>query len=152
MKKGERIGITHIIGIASSSFHRRLFTLLTSLICAALVACSPEDSSISGMSLDSFNSTESIHSKVAEENTEKYSGKDYSDNVILEGTLGPEPTRSPLDRSVVLGSDAPEGSDKFVREKDQVLFESDASSSVGAKVLSPESATSSQDSITENEK
>ena len=152
MRKGERIGITHIIGIASSSFHRRLFTLLTSLICAVLVACSPEDSSISGMSLDSFYSTESTHSEVAEENTEKYSGKDNSDNVILEGTLGPEPTRSPLDRSVVLGSEAPEGSDNFVREKDQVLFESDASSSDGAKVLSPESATYSQDSITENEK
>lgn len=147
-----KVGITPVIGIVSTSFQRRIYALLTSLTCAGLMACNPNDSSYSGKSPDPFYSTEPDRLELAEDNAEVRRGKNHSDSVILEGALGPEPARPRLGRSLVSGSATHEGSDSFVREQGQVLFGSDASASDDAEVLPAENAASPQNPITESGK
>lgn len=119
------------------------------LIYAGLVACDSNDPAATALSPDSHYSNGPEQLELANDNTEMHSDKD---NVILEGTLGPETKRPPLERSLVSGSTAPAGSESFTREPDQVSYESGAPSVDDAKLLSPESTDSLQNTFEQSEK
>ena len=103
-----------------------MYTLLTGLACAGFVAC------------DAHETADTAAALSQNENIEMNAGKNNSNNVILEGTLGTKPDRSPLKQILVHGSTAPEGSDGFEQIETQVSFEKDASGSSKEKILSPE--------------
>lgn len=70
--------------------------------------------------------------------------------VILEGTLGPEPVRPPLERSLESVPAAPAGSEGFVRGETQVLSGSGVSTSAGTESLPAESAVAPRHPGTES--
>ena len=110
-------------------FHRHIYLLLIGVICVGWIIYRSYDVLFLTKTPVLFNGTATTFSPTKDRSVERKMAKKNSDKIVLEDGPGAEPVRSPLDRSLVSGVSAPEGSDEFILFKldannDEVKFSS----------------------------